>query len=64
MYKLDYTLSGGASTQGTAFLAKYFSRRFLENITKFSIIPNYIPLEENTTLYFHKLESPLPNDAL
>jgi len=61
--KLESTLSEDASTQVSAFLAKWFlRRRFLKNINNISLNPNDLPLKESRAPHFNKLESPSPND--
>ena len=41
-------------------LAQWFWRRFSNFVNVFSPFRNYLPMEMGVTLYFNKLESPLP----
>ena len=62
LYKHESTPFEVASTQVSAFLAKWFMRRrFMKNINKFLINPYYVPLKG---LHFNKLEFLSPKDAL
>ena len=45
-------------------LIKWFWRRFLNFVNVFFLYPFYLPLEKGRALYWNKLESPLPKDAL
>lgn len=65
LHNVESTLSKVASTQVSAFQAKWFlKRRFFNNIHKFSINHNHLPLIEGLALYFNKLKVPLQNNAL
>ena len=46
------------------FHCKSLRRRFYKQATKFSLIPNYLPLNEGVVLHLNKLESPSLKDAL
>jgi hypothetical protein len=45
-------------------LVQWFWRRFLNDLTPFLHICDYLPSEEDLSLYFHKLEFPSPKDNL
>ena len=63
--KHEYPSPKDAMCQVWLKLAQWFlRRRFLNFVNVFSLFRYHLPLETNVALYFNKLESPSPKDAL
>ena len=64
MSKLEFPSPKDALCQVWLKLAQWFWRRFLNFVHIFSLISNYLPLENALALHLNEHDSSIPKDAL